>query len=109
MPIFEDEIVNYEIPKEYEEMLNEEVLKQFAANLLTFFPYAKDAGSWFFLEGTCGWHDSLVKALRCNKPFDKYGELVDYYEDLPWYNSDMFDDRVLDLAIKKGIIIDEAP
>lgn len=105
MPIANNgEIVQYDIPEEYRELITKEVLDQFAANLLTFFPEADDPYTCFCLESTGGWVDAFEKAVRVQKPYDKYQKLLDYYFGLEWYDFDMFNDEVLDLMIEFGIL-----
>ena len=109
MPVINGEIVQYDIPEGYRELITEEVLAQFATNLLTLFPQADNPYTCFYLETTAGWVDAFTKAVRVQNPGDKYQELLDYYFGLEWYDFDMFNDKVLDLMIGHGILSGFSP
>lgn len=104
MPTVNEEIAQYEIPEEYKVLLTKEILEQFARNLLSVFPQCDDVHTLFFLESTKGWVDAFSRAINTQASNARYRELLNYYLGLEWYDFDMFNDKVLNLAIDNGII-----
>lgn len=105
MPITADgELDQYEIPEKYKALLTREFLLKFAESMLTFFPDANTSYMWFWLESTSGWVEAFTRTAKAHKPHDKYQELLDYYLGLEWYDFDMFNDEVLDLAVMSGVV-----
>lgn len=105
MPITADgELDQYEIPEKYKALLTREFLVKFAESLLMFFPNANTSYMWFWLESTSGWVEAFTRTAKTYEPHDKYQELLDYYSSLEWYDFDMFNDEVLDLAVEFGVV-----
>ncbi len=51
----------------------------------------------FYIEGTTGWVDAFRSVVnRLGLPW-----LSDYYNSLDWFDSDLFDNQISDLLIKK--------
>lgn len=57
--------------------------------------------TYFHLEATSGWYGAFKNA--CDKhPHKHMGVgLFRYYEPLPWYDSDLFDDEIMELMVDK--------
>lgn len=95
----------YTMPEKYKELFTKEVLKRLSANINAAFGQdVNDAYWWFWLGGTNGWNKALMTTLRTQLPHDVYDDLADYYDKLEWYDSDMFDSEVVELAVSLGVI-----
>ena len=103
--ITDDGQIVYEIPEEVKTMLTVDFYVEFVKQLNKLHTEIKleDRTYWNFYsweESTCGWADAFKTAcLNLNKQ-----DLLDYYEPLPWYDSDIFDNLLNLLMIKDGII-----
>lgn len=110
MPIMSDGTLQYELPDKYRKLLTKEFLERFYNALCSLFQYVEsNTLAWNYCEGTFGWYDSLrntIESVADNK--EEYSEMLKYYDDLPWYDSDMFDSELTAAAVKAGIITDEA-
>lgn len=90
--------------------LNEEFLRELKANLIQCFGVGDNFGPelsdfdgeelWINLGGTVGYGAAFVKTCASLGLSD----LCDYYTSMEWDASDRFDDEVLDLAIKLGVV-----
>lgn len=85
----------YKIPAEYRAMITPEVLTRFKDELERVFKRPCDWSAWLYEGGTFGWH----KAFKAAAPEELYA----YYDALEWYDGDLFDGEIHDLAIEYGI------
>lgn len=91
----------YKIPRSIIDDIPEEFYFAFASDLRTRF------GDWifgeqdeikniFYVTGTVGWVDTFKDAAaRLGLSW-----LAEYYDSLGWYDSDLFDDHLLDLLLE---------
>lgn len=98
---------NYYIPKKYKKMIDLNFLQYFQYELHLMFGLSlndfRDTGP-LSNQGTAGWHDCFVKTcINFNK-----NELLNYYESLDWYQSDLFDDELADMFIQYKISLDKS-
>jgi hypothetical protein len=85
-------------------MITKEFLLKFKENLGSNFGYGvfdfDDEEIWINLGSTMGWGHSFIQTcLEMNLP-----ALHEYYNALEWFDSDVFDGDISDLAIEYGII-----
>lgn len=103
MPITENGF-EYTIPDQYKEMITKSFLQTLKYELKIIFPQsAHDLDNeepWIYLSSTGGWYDAFIKATKLHK----LDRLAEYYDSLPWYDSDMFDSDVIDLALLYNVI-----
>ena len=90
---FDMEHFKYQIPSDILTKFTGEFLDIFSDELLqVFWPEDKqlelDVLTW--ITGTVGWHEAFSKA--CEKL--NITEVLEYYEGLEWYYSDIFDDEI---------------
>lgn len=87
----------YHIPNDIKAHITEEFGREFLNQLscvYSNYDYESEA-EWFddmcmYCEGTGGWYTALEKTaeiMRCR-------ELIEYYNNLEWYDSDQFDGRM---------------
>ena len=93
----------YKIPEEIKTKLTKEFLTDFLHELIKIFNlkepiYYDDCLA--YLECTCGWVDAFQHACIKQKLID----VLMYYDELEWYDSDMFDGEVSSLMIKYGLV-----
>ena len=101
-----DDFLEYTIPKEWKEKMDENFIKQMmyelhvisGLNLDT--PYLED--SIITDSGTAGWVTAFGNTCIKTNNHDLY----EYYRTLPWYKSDLFDGEVEQLFIDYKFIID---
>ena len=91
--------------KRYLALATKEFLETFKENLISTFGHRdvfdfNDEECWVELGGTIGYVNAFTKT--CTQ-FD-LENLSDYYDALPWFESDAFDADVSDLAVKFGVI-----
>lgn len=96
-------IETYTIPVRIKEMMTYGFLKEFRNQLFTMFDFSLDTYADIIqgVESTAGWANALQDAC-CNT--DK--EFIwNYWNDLEWYDSDMFDSELCDMLIEKHLIL----
>lgn len=82
------EVIQKRITKRLAVDLIEEMERVLKRDMLT--PDINGDLSLWTLVGSKAWEDALVEAARKHK----LGELIDWYEHLPWYESETFDAEV---------------
>lgn len=92
----------YTIPQEIKEKFTKEFIADFLNELVIIFDdkpinYIDET---FAFTGTVGWDMAFMIACK------KHGssEVIEYYHDLEWYESDMFDDELISLMLDYGLI-----
>ena len=91
--------------KRYLALVTKEFLESFRDNLISTFGHRdvfnfNDEECWIEHAGTIGYVNSFTKT--CTQ-FD-LENLSDYYDTLPWFESDAFDADISDLAVKFSVI-----
>lgn len=93
----------YKMPQEIKTKFTKDFMTDFLTEAAQVFnlsvPTLYD-GILFHLEGTCGWADAFKKS--CLKHGMK--DVFTYYENLDWYDSDLFDDEFASLLIEYELI-----
>lgn len=105
MPINDDLTITYNIPKEYKEIITNELLLKFKNELHTTFANRLIENptyyNWYsYFTETCGFCEAFYYACRLLQKED----LLNYYEKLSCYDNDLFDDQLMLLMVEKGII-----
>lgn len=112
MPIIKrgnDFIFDYKIPKRKKNLMTKEFLQTFKDEIDNVFsgenyPEVKQRNYWNFyfnLENTGGFYEALK--LACKK-YNLVKAIYMYACKMPWHDSDLFDDELVSLMIKHGII-----
>lgn len=107
-------MTNYKIPQNIKSKLTKEVLEYFRDATFVVFELADikqgrestDRSNqtyyefWCYVEGTIGWCNAFENT--CNT----FGliEVLDYYNNLDWYDSDKFDYELCEMMIEYGLI-----
>ena len=105
MPIT-DKGLEYDIPPEYKAMITKAFLQTLKYEVKVVFakddsdPRWYEEETWIYLAGTGGWNIAFHKATKLHK----LDALADYYDTLEWYDSDMFDSDIIDLALLHNVI-----
>ena len=95
----------YNIPEEKKKLITKEFADEFIRQLILVFstPDSQSQADWFkesgaHITGTRGW------GIALNKTAESLGcpELYEYYNQLEWYNSDEFDDKLYDLVCERS-------
>lgn len=94
----------------YLALITNEFLESFKANLSSAFGHNdvfdfNDEECWVEHGGTVGYVNAFTKTCVAHDLCD----LSDYYDVLPWFESDAFDADVSDLAVKFGVIEPMSP
>ena len=114
MPINDDLTITYNIPLNIKKKLTKEFLIDFKDKAITTFKqndirlgrepgaYEQDTyiSWWMYMESTSGYVDSFLET--CNKY--KLYEIIEYYNELPWYDSDLFDSELGRMLVESGLI-----
>lgn len=114
MPITEKGTVEYNMPASIKESFTMEFLIDFKKKVVEIFKendkrqgrnpndYDKETYSswWCYIEGTSGFCDGFRYA--CNQ--HSLQNVIDYYNQLPWYDSDLFDYELCYLLVERGFI-----
>lgn len=93
----------YEIPEQIKNLIDIDFSIDFKNNLDRIFKInTKETynSRYFYLESTYGWDEAMEST--CTK--FKLDELYKYYSNLPWYESDLFDDELCCMLVKYKII-----
>lgn len=93
----------YKIPQGVKAKFTKEFMEDFLKELIRIFNLSEPisySDSLLYLESTYGW----VDAFRCICQKYKLENILTYYDNLEWYDSDLFDDEVGSLMIKYGLI-----
>jgi len=96
---------SYKIPNRIKALMSDQFLKDFKLELHKIFPISDDATYWSdysHVATTFGWNQAFNKA--CEKHGSNGVGLQRYYNKLPWYDSDLFDDEMLLIMVKKRLI-----
>lgn len=104
MPIVNDSI-EYEIPDNIKELITDDFLKEFRNQLFRIHKeYSLDTFAEYGIPmntSTGGWYAAFGKAcLITHKE-----QLLDYWDSLPWYDSDVFDGELADMLIDRHFIL----
>ena len=100
--------VEYHIPEDIKAMISDDFLKELRNQLFRIHEYYSletfaDQGIPINTS-TAGWYAAFGKAcLLKNK-----SELLDYWENLEWYDSDIFDGIVADMLVEKKLILNDS-
>lgn len=93
----------YKIPQEIKEKFTKDFMVDFLINITQVFnlneaiSYSDDI---VYLESTYGWTDAFKNT--CHKY--KIEDVLVYYDNLEWYNSDIFDDEIASILIEYKLI-----
>lgn len=104
--------LKYTIPNRKRNLMTDAFLQCFKEELDKTFklnPNAEDTtyyGSYFHISGTGGFYGALKTATD---RFNLSKSIYVYAKNLPWYRRDLFDDLLLLLMVKKGIIREGIP
>ena len=107
-------MTDYKIPPNIKCKLTKEVLEYFRNTTYVIFELARIKRGiaptdiftntyyefWCYVEGTIGWNDAFENT--CNK-FGLF-DVLDYYNNLEWYDGDYFDYELCQLMIEYGLI-----
>ena len=114
MPIVgngQDVHIEYNIPDEIKSRIPQYFYSAFAGELCSVFGctvFEKNEPGFYslvYISGTAGWSEALK--MTCRKLDVEW--LFDYYDSLPWYDSDMFGGEIEDMVISECIETDEKP
>ena len=94
---------NYVIPENIKELLNKEFLELFKKNLDLIYPVNCDGTSgsldkehYNMSAGTGRWYKALLDtSFELNKL-----QIMGYWDDLEWFDSDYFDDKLTDMIME---------
>jgi hypothetical protein len=92
----------YTMPDEIKGLVSPEFLQFLKQELKAALPdfLFENEEDWINLSSTGGWFKAFRAATqRANLP-----ELSRHYNSLPWYDSDLFEAEIIDMAIEQGII-----
>lgn len=97
-----NQLFEYTMPQEIKEKFTKEFISDFLNELVIIFDdkpinYIDEA---FAFTGTVGWDMAFM--IACKK--HELSEVVEYYHELEWYESDMFDDELVSLMMECGFI-----
>lgn len=114
MPIMNDGRIDYTIPQEIKEKFTREVMVDFFEKVIETFKendrrQGREPGGyeeysyyhwWIYLEGSSGFCESFRYVCK------KHGldNVLKYYDNLYWYDSDIFDGEFSDLLIHFDIV-----
>ena len=114
MPIVgngQDIYIEYHIPAEIKSRIPQYFYSAFAGELFSILGGAifdKDESGFYslvYISGTTGWSEALK--MTCRKLDMEW--LLDYYDSLPWYDSDIFDGEIEDMVISEFVDAGEKP
>lgn len=99
---------NYKIPNRIKNLCTKDFLTIFKKELMQTFDFlTEDSTAWsdyFHLESTCGFYTALENACN-NHPYKHMGTGIwRYANSLDWYDGDLFDDELINLMVKYGVI-----
>lgn len=99
--MIDEDFWEYQIPEIYKKRFDKKFLLLFGNNLLKVFEkYHRELNDILFYEvGTNGWYTAFVKT--CWKTDDE--DVIKYYDNLEWYDSDKFDSEIVELFYDKNI------
>lgn len=111
MPIVRDGdgvYVEYTIPKDIKDLITDDFLKEFRNQLFRIHEYySLETFADFGIPlntSTGGWFAAFGKAcLLTHKE-----SLLDYWNSLPWYDSDIFDGELAEMLVNKKLILDDS-
>lgn len=96
-------IETYTIPVRIKEMMTYDFLKEFRNQLFAIFDFDLETYADIIqgVESTAGWADAL-KTACCSTGKD---DIWSYWNNLEWYDSDMFDGELGDMLIENRLIL----
>lgn len=93
----------YEMPNDIKNRFTNDILKDFVDKFVEVFNIEhmtyEDAA---YAEGTAGWYSAFKYMCENND----LNDVIDYYDNLPWYESDLFDDKLTGLLVKYDLLED---
>ena len=98
MPIT-NSLFAYEMPTEIRQLITEEFCQAFKAELDAAFPTNRYTTNYRNYEDTSGWVYAFVSTTTKLCP-----KLKTYWDELEWYDSDMFSDKVFSIMEDYGVI-----
>lgn len=119
MPITDEGRIEYQMPEEIKNQFRKEFMSDFHKKVIQTFKqndirqgrvpseYEKFTyyDWWLYMEGTGGWYKSLKDT--CDK--HNLQNVIAYYDQLPWYDSDLFDSELGDLLVEYGLVEEGEP
>ena len=97
--------MKYKMPKEIKDKLTKEVLSDFPNKFIDVFNLEPNStltyyGDMAYSEGTYGWQKAFDYAC------EKHGlnDVIEYVDELEWYDYDLFCGEVSDLLLEYGLI-----
>ena len=104
MPITEKGSIYYSMPHNIKKLMDYEFCETFMKELHNVWGFSLNDFNWEsigYSEGTGGWYESFAATCRIlNK-----GELLLYYNNLSWYDSDLFDAELSELLVTYKLIL----
>lgn len=96
-------IGKYTIPNEIKEKMSYDFLKEFRNQLIDIFNLSLEtyADSFYGIESTAGWANALKAACHSTGKDD----IWNYWNELEWYDSDIFDGELVDILIENRLIL----
>lgn len=101
----ENKYVEYEIQGNIKELITDDFLREFRNQLFRVYGGCNLGsladGAISLIASTSGWYVALGKACLVT-----HNEaLLDYWNSLPWYDSDVFDDELVEMLIERHFIL----
>lgn len=102
--------IEYQIPEKIKNKIPQHFYIAFAGELCSVFGHMifqkdeSDVYSLFYVSSTAGWNEALK--MTCQKLNMCW--LLDYYNSLEWYESDLFDGEMEDKIVSEFIEADQA-
>lgn len=94
---------DYRMPEEIKGRFTKEIMTYFLKEFVNIFSITEEV-TYFdhvvYREGTNGWYEALKK-MCINYELE---DVLSYYDNLEWYDSDYFDSDFSDLLIGYGLI-----
>ena len=93
----------YKIPQEIKTKFTKDFMTDFLVEIIRVFNLSEPisySDSLIYLESTCGWAD----AFECTCQKYKMEDVFEYYDNLKWYDSDLFDDEFGSLLVEYGVV-----
>ena len=100
----ENVYIGYKIPENIKELITDEFLKEFRNRLFRICGYSLEDFAETGISmctSTSGWYVAFWKACKLTNN----SQLLNYYNTLDWYDSDLFDDELAHMLIEKKLIL----
>lgn len=106
MPITDNGSIHYEMPEKYRKMMNSDFCNNFIKELHLIWGFSLEDFNWDsvgYCEGTSGWYVAFTNTCRKLQ----LDELFVYYRNLPWYDSDLFDEQLANKLVEEKLLLPE--